>query len=68
MVAASYLERPARIGKFPLFNIFDPGSTDAQGHLVLRLAGHAAGMTTDAGLIVDQKAIIHDFTSVSARF
>jgi hypothetical protein len=68
MIAASYLERPARIGKLALFDVLDPGSIDAQGYLVLRLAGHAASVTANAGLIIDQKAIIHDFTSVSNGF
>ena len=32
---------------------------DADGHIVLGLAGHSAGVATDAGSIVDDKAIIH---------
>jgi hypothetical protein len=59
MVTASHLKETAGIGKFALFNIFNPGSADPQRYLIFRLTGHTASMAADTGFIIDDKTVIH---------
>jgi hypothetical protein len=40
-------------------DILYPGAELADGHLVLGLAGHRAGVTSDAGALVDRESISH---------
>ena len=58
MVAAMHAEfsRGIRIGSF--LDVLDVRPIDADGHIVLGLAGHSAGVTTDAGSIVDDESIV----------
>jgi hypothetical protein len=59
VIAASHLKETAGIGKFALFNIFNPGSADPQRYLIFRLTGHTASMAADTGFIIDDKTVIH---------
>jgi hypothetical protein len=61
VVTAGHLKVAFGVGKFPFFNILDPGTVDTQGYFILRLAGCAAGVTTDAGLVIDYETIVHSF-------
>jgi hypothetical protein len=61
MVAAGHLEITLAVGKLALFYILDPGAVDAERHFILRLAGGATGVATDAGLIIYNEAIVHSF-------
>jgi hypothetical protein len=58
-IAAGHLKIALRIGKLPFFNIFHPGSVNPERNFVFRFAGSTAGVTTDAGLVVNHKAIVH---------
>jgi hypothetical protein len=53
VVAAKDRKEPSSIGKFPLFNVFDPGAVDAEWNLILLFAGHGAGVATNASLLIN---------------
>jgi hypothetical protein len=57
MVATHNAEMAAAIGKFPLFNILDPGAEDADRNIVFLFAGYRAGMAADAAVVVNYKAV-----------
>ena len=59
MIAAVHRKDPPVVGEGALLHIFHMGSVDPQRHVVLRLAGHRAGMAPDAGAVVDYEAVIH---------
>ena len=47
-------------GNRALLDVFHPGAKHAYWNLVLLLAGYGAGMTTDAAILVDDKAVAHE--------
>ena len=59
MVAAGDLEITPRVGKVPLFHILHPSAVDAQGNVVLSLAGDRASVAADAFAVVDDEAVVH---------
>jgi hypothetical protein len=47
----------------PYFDVLDPCAKVADGNSVLRFASDRAGMATDARLLVDHKAVLHEAES-----
>jgi hypothetical protein len=63
VIAASHLKVAPHIGKGALFYILDPGTVNTQGNPVLRFAGRATGVATNALAVVYQEAIVHALSS-----
>jgi hypothetical protein len=64
MVASMHTEFSGGIRIGAGLDVLDVGSIDADGHIVLGLTSDSAGMTTDAGPIVDDESIVdHRVTS-----
>ena len=59
MIAARHLKYAARVGKSTLLDVLDPGPIHAHRHLVLCLACHRAGVTSDALAVIDYEAVFH---------
>jgi len=59
MVAARDLKYAARVRVKALLDVLDPGSIHSDRHLVLGLARHRAGVTTNALAVIDYKAVFH---------
>jgi hypothetical protein len=59
MIAAHYGEDSPCIGKLSLFNLFNIGSVDTDGNIVLTFTGRGACVTTDAFSIVNNKSVSH---------
>ena len=59
MVAARDLKYAARVGENALFDVLHPGPVHANRYLVLGLARHRAGVTTDALAVIDYEAVFH---------
>jgi hypothetical protein len=59
MIAAGDLKNPSGVGKFSLLYILDPGPVYAQCDLILRFAGHGAGMAADALAVINDETIFH---------
>jgi hypothetical protein len=59
MVTTGNLEEAASIGKFPFFDVFNPGPVDTERDLILRFTGYTTSMATNTSTIVNHKAIIH---------
>jgi len=59
VVAAENAEMPTGMRKSAFFNVLHPGSKHTDRNLVLLLAGYGTGVTTDAAILVDDKAITH---------
>ncbi len=59
MVAAQHCEVSPRVGIESFFDVLDPGSIHADGDVVLFLAGHRAGMTADATVLIDDESVAH---------
>src|SRR5690606_3493731 len=59
LVAAQHPEVPLGRGAAPLLDLLDPGAEHPQGDVVLRLAGHAAGVAADAAVVIDELAPQH---------
>jgi hypothetical protein len=59
VIAAGDLKQASGIGKLALFHIFDPGAANSEWYLIFSFTGNAASMTTNTGLIIDEKTIIH---------
>jgi hypothetical protein len=55
VIAPHYRKESAGIGEFTLLNVFDPSSVDANRNVVLRLAGHRAGVAADTATVVDDE-------------
>ena len=45
--------------KFPFLNVLHPGSIHADWKIMLLLARHSTGMTSDAFTVIDNEAVIH---------
>ena len=61
MIATHYAKKPSGIGKFALFDIFDPRPIYADGDLVLRFTRHRASVATDTFAVVYDETKIHCF-------
>ena len=59
MIAARDLKYAAGVGENAFFYVLDPGPVHAHRHLILGLARHRAGVTSDAGALVDRESISH---------
>lgn len=64
MIAACNLKHPARVRKRTFLHILDPGAVHAQRYMVFGLAGHGAGMATDALPVIDDEAVLHSWSFV----
>ena len=59
VIAPGYLKIPSNVRLASGFDTFHPCALDAERNFVLALACGRAGMTTDTGVIIDQKTVIH---------
>jgi len=59
VITSCYLEHAASIRVNSFFNIFHPGTVHGEGNVILRLAGHGAGVTANALAVVDDKSVSH---------
>jgi hypothetical protein len=59
VVAAEHREVPPRIRVAALFNILHPCAVYSHRDVVLFLAGHRAGVTADATVLIDNKSVAH---------
>ena len=55
LVAAHHGELAGDVREGPGLDVLHPGAVDAQGHVVLALAGHGAGVAADAASAVEQE-------------
>ena len=60
MVASENGKGAAGVRPRPLLDVFDPRAVHTDGHLMFGLAGDCAGVTADAHVLVDDKAVSHD--------
>jgi hypothetical protein len=68
MIAAHHAEMAAGVGKFSLFDVFDPGAEHAHRDVVLFFTGNGAGVTTDAAVVIDYEAVAQlDFSARAER-
>jgi hypothetical protein len=54
-----------RIGKLAFFNIFDPGTIDANWHVMFRFTRYGTGMTADTLALIDNKSVFHNKIDIS---
>ena len=59
MIAAGYLKVSRNVRIEARLDRLHPGAINAQRYVVLALTSGCTGMTTDAGVIVDKKAVVH---------
>ena len=59
MVTTQDRKESPNIREGSLLYIFHPCSVRADGHIVFRLAGERAGVTTDATALVDDEGVAH---------
>lgn len=59
MVAPLHQKVALNIRKLADFDVLDRGSEVPDGHLVFGFACGRAGMAADAGVVVDDKAVLH---------
>src|ERR1700728_2056146 len=59
MIAARHLKDAPSVGKCSFLHILHPSAVHGEGNMILRLAGHGAGMTADALAVVDDESISH---------
>jgi hypothetical protein len=60
MIASQHRKIALGVGKCTLLDVFHPSAVDPERHLVLFLARHTAGVTSDTFAVVNQKAKFHD--------
>lgn len=60
VVAAGHLKLATDGRKLATFDVFDPGSIDADGHQMLRLASNRTGVAAYADPVVDYKTVTHE--------
>ena len=60
VIAAENAKVPAGMGKLAFLDVLHPGSKHTHWNLVFLLAGYGAGVTTDAAVLVDDKAVTHE--------
>jgi hypothetical protein len=58
VVAAVDQKITARVWELALLNVLDPRAINTNRHIMLRLAGHRAGMTPDTLSLVNDKCIL----------
>jgi len=59
MIAAGDLKDAPGVGKGPLLYVFHPSAIHGERNVVLRFAGHRAGVTPDALAVVDDESVSH---------
>jgi hypothetical protein len=59
MITSRDLKYAARVGKNAFLDVFDPGPVHAYRHMVLGLARHRTGVTSDALAVIDYEAVFH---------
>ena len=57
-------ELASGVGVGALLDVLDVSAVDADGHVVLGLAGDGAGVAADASPIVNHESVIHHGASV----
>ena len=60
MIAAHDAEVPAGVRELAFLDVLYPGTKYADGNLIFFFACHRAGMTPDASILVEYKAISHE--------
>ena len=65
MVTSVYKKIAARIGKLAFFNIFDPGTIDANWHVMFRFTRYGTGMTAYTLALIDNKSVFHNKIDIS---
>ena len=65
MVTTVYKKIAARIGKLAFFYIFDPGTIDANGHVMFRFTRHSTGVTAYTLALIDNKSVFHNKIDIS---
>jgi hypothetical protein len=60
MIAAHDPEMAAGVRELALLDVLYPGAKHADGYVILFLARHRAGMTPDASILIEHKAIAHE--------
>ena len=61
MIATHHAKKPARIGKFSFFDIFDPSPIDTDRNLVFRFTRHRASVAANTFAIIYDKSKVHFF-------
>ena len=65
MITSIYKKIAARIGKLAFFNIFDPSTIDANGHVMFSFTRYGTGMTAYTLALIDNKSIFHKKIDIS---
>jgi hypothetical protein len=60
VIASEDRKEPLGVGPTAFFDVFDPCSVDTEWDLVFGLAGDRAGVTSDANVLIDYKAVLQD--------
>ena len=71
VIAACDLKHAPRIGIRALLDVLDPRTIYAERNVVLRLAGHRAGVAADTLAVIDDKSVSHsraEKTSIENRW
>jgi hypothetical protein len=68
MVATMHAELTVRIRIGPCLDVLDVGSVDANRNVVFGFTGNCAGMTADAGAVVDDETVVdHEGGHLTSR-
>jgi hypothetical protein len=59
VIASQYGKMTFCVGKLTFFDVFDPRPINSNRDIMLFLAGYCTGMTADAAILVDDKAVAH---------
>jgi hypothetical protein len=59
VITAHHGKKPARVGKFALFDVFYPRSINADWNVVFGFAGDRASVTADTLAVIYYETIIH---------
>ena len=68
MVASVDRIEATRVGKFPLLDVLHPSAIDAERNVMFGLARDGAGVTADAGVLVDEECVASHAGSVLSDF
>lgn len=61
MITAHHAKQSPRIGKFALFDVFNPRPIYSDGDLMLRFTRYRASVTADTFAVVYDETKIHNF-------
>ena len=64
MVTTVDQEIASRVGELAFFDVLDPGSVDADGHIVFGFARNGAGVAADALALINDKGILGHIASL----